>query len=123
MVRLTGVIPHPDDDVCVDRFYSGGDGGYAYGEEGRLLDVTGVPDAGISIRVDTRPVRAAKLAGIHQHRTELVEHERIRDPLRWIHLDSGCLVQAKPPKRAGDPVRADLFEGLPRIETRAARGR
>jgi LmbE family N-acetylglucosaminyl deacetylase len=97
----------------VDRFYSGvRNGSYLYGEEGRLFDVTGVPDASIAVRVDTRPVRDAKLAGILAHRTQLIEHERIPEPLRWIHLDAECFVQAYPEREGGQGLRHDLFADL-----------
>ena len=97
----------------VDRFYAGvGAGGYAYGAEGRLFDVTGVPDEDIAIRVDTRAVRAAKLAGIREHRTQRIEHERVPEPLRWIHLDSESFVQVDPARAPGEPVATDLLDAL-----------
>ena len=97
----------------VDRFYSSvRAGGFDYGEEGRLFDLTGVPDDRISVRVDTRGVAEHKLAGIRAHRTQLVEHERIPEPLRWIHLDAECFVRAHPPTQAGTEVRGDLFEDV-----------
>jgi LmbE family N-acetylglucosaminyl deacetylase len=97
----------------VDRFYHAvREKGYEYGEEGALFDITGVPDERIAVRVDTRPVRGRKLAGILTHRTQLVEHERMPEPLRWIHLDAECFVQAYPAVQEVDHVRADLFEDL-----------
>jgi LmbE family N-acetylglucosaminyl deacetylase len=97
----------------VDRFYEGvREGNFQYGEEGALFDVTGVPDERFAVRVDTRGVRAEKLAGILAHRTQLVEHERMPKPLRWIYLDSECFVQAHPAKQEGERVRADLLEDL-----------
>jgi LmbE family N-acetylglucosaminyl deacetylase len=97
----------------VDRFYAGvRDGGYGYGEEGRLFDVTGVDDDAISVRVDTRSVQDRKLAGILAHRTQLVEWERVPVPLRWIYLDAECFVQAYPSGRPGGNVRADLLGDL-----------
>jgi LmbE family N-acetylglucosaminyl deacetylase len=97
----------------VDRFYSGVlDGGYLYGEEGKLFDVTGVPDESIAVRVDTTQVSDQKLAGILAHRTQLIEHERVPEPLRWIHLDSECFVQAYPQLERPERVRRDLFAGL-----------
>jgi hypothetical protein len=74
------------------------DGGFGYGEEGRLFDVTGVPDERIAVRVDTRPVADRKWAAILRHQTQLEEHERIPAPLRWIVLDAECFVQAFPPR-------------------------
>jgi LmbE family N-acetylglucosaminyl deacetylase len=104
----------------VDRFYAGvREGGYVYGKEGRLFDVTGVPDDGIAVRVDTTPVRGLKLAGILAHRTQLVEHERIPEPLRWIHLDAECFVQAYPEPDQSGRVESDLFAGLVLEGTRA----
>jgi LmbE family N-acetylglucosaminyl deacetylase len=97
----------------VDLFYREVvDGGFDYGEEGRLFDVTGVPDESIAVRVDTRPVRQRKLAAILEHRTQLIEHERVPEPLRWIHLDKECFVQAYPPRALGERVREDLLDGL-----------
>jgi LmbE family N-acetylglucosaminyl deacetylase len=97
----------------VDHFYSGvREGAYLYGEEGKLFDVTGVPDDSIAVRVDTTPVRDRKLAGILAHRTQLVEHQRIPEPLRWIYLDSECFVQAYPQLERPDIVRGDLFSDL-----------
>ena len=97
----------------VDRFYSGvREGGFDYGEEGRVFDVTGVPDDLIAVRVDTRAVRDQKLAGILAHRTQLVEWERVPEPLRWIYLDQECFVQAYPKMSPEDGVRADLLGDL-----------
>ncbi|HEX2051874.1 MAG TPA: PIG-L family deacetylase [Actinomycetota bacterium] len=97
----------------VDRFYAGvRNGGFDYGEEGRLFDVTGVADDDVAVRVDTTPVRAPKLGAILEHRTQLVEHERVPEPLRWIHLDSECFVRAWPPRASGDAPRAGLLDDL-----------
>jgi LmbE family N-acetylglucosaminyl deacetylase len=94
----------------VDRFYAGvRDGGFDYGAEGRLFDVTGVPDDTIAVRVDTRSVRDRKLAGMLAHATQLVEHERVPEPLRWIYLDAECFVQAYPSRASSDEVRTDLL--------------
>ena len=96
----------------VDRFYAGvREGGFGYGEEGRLFDVTAVPNEDVAVRVDTRPVRDRKLAGILAHRTQLEEWERIPEPLRWLFLDAECFVQAHPADRPPG-LRADLFEDL-----------
>lgn len=96
----------------VSRFYQGvAEGGFDYGEEGRLFDLTGVTDERIAVRVDTRPVRDRKWAAILRHRTQLDEHERIPEPLRWIVLDSECFVQAWPPREDPAAVTGDLFEG------------
>ena len=97
----------------VDRFYEGvRSGGYGYGEEGRLFDVTGVPDESIAVRVDTRPVVERKLAGMLVHKTQLIEFERVPKPLRWIYLDSEDFVQAFPPLDHPDGIRRDLLDGL-----------
>jgi LmbE family N-acetylglucosaminyl deacetylase len=97
----------------VDRFYADvRAGGFDYGEEGRLFDITGVPDERIAVRVDTRAVRDRKWAAILRHRTQLPEHERIPEPLRWIVLDAECFVRAFPPREPGEPVLDDLFDGL-----------
>jgi LmbE family N-acetylglucosaminyl deacetylase len=106
---------------AVDRFYeSVRAGGFDYGEEGRLFDITGVPDERIAVRVDTRSVRDRKWAAILRHRTQLPEHERIPEPLRWIVLDAECFVQAYPPREPGGAVLGDPLDGL---ETTAAGGR
>lgn len=83
---------------AVDRFYEGLRelGETAYGEEGTLFNLTGVPDEWIAVAVDIRPVSATKLAGIEAHRTQIGELERIPQPLRWIHLDTEWFVQAWP---------------------------
>jgi hypothetical protein len=102
---------YPRSDV--DRFYAGvRAGGFDYGQEGRLFDVTGVPDERIAVRVDTRPVAGRKWAAILGHRTQLDEHRRIPEPLRWIVLDAECFVQAFPPRPPGEPVAGDLLAGL-----------
>jgi LmbE family N-acetylglucosaminyl deacetylase len=96
----------------VDRFYEGvRSDGYGYGEEGRLFDVTGVPDESIAVRVDTRPVVERKLAGMLVHKTQLIEFERVPKPLRWIYLDSEDFVQAYPPLDHPDGIRRDLLDG------------
>jgi LmbE family N-acetylglucosaminyl deacetylase len=102
---------YPRSDV--DRFYAAvREGGFDYGEEGNLFDLTGVPDDRIAVRVDTRPVAARKWDAILRHRTQLDEHERIPAPLRWIVLDAECFVQAYPERRPGGPVAGDLLAGL-----------
>jgi N-acetyl-1-D-myo-inositol-2-amino-2-deoxy-alpha-D-glucopyranoside deacetylase len=102
---------YPRSDV--DRFYEGvREGGFGYGEEGRLFDVTGVPDERIAVRVDTRAVADRKWAAILRHRTQLDEHRRIPEPLRWIVLEAECFVQASPPRAPGGPVAGDLLAGL-----------
>jgi LmbE family N-acetylglucosaminyl deacetylase len=98
----------------IDRFYEGvRAGGFAYGEEGALFDVAGVVDESIAVRADVRGVRGPKWAAILEHRTQLIEHERIPEPLRWIYLDAECFVQAHPPVARVERVRADLLEDLP----------
>ena len=97
----------------VDRFYEGvSEDGHDYGEEGALFDITGVPDDTIAVRVDVGPVRDRKLAGILVHRTQLIEHERIPESLRWIFLDAECFVQAFPERPSGGDVRTDLLDDL-----------
>jgi len=103
----------------VDRFYLGvREGGFDYGEEGRLFDFAGVPDDRVAVRVDTRPVRDRKLAGILAHRTQLGEWERIPEPLRWIVLDAECFAQAEPRNEGPRSVRSGLLEGLPEAARR-----
>ena len=98
---------------AVDRFYAGArQGGFGYGEEGRLFDLTGVPDERIAVRVDTRAVADRKWAAILRHRSQLDEHLRIPEPLRWLVLDAECFVQAFPPRPPGGPVLGDLLAGL-----------
>ena len=102
---------YPRSDV--DRFYAGvRQGGFDYGEEGNLFDLTGVPDDRIAVRVDTRPVAARKWEAILRHRTQLDEHERIPAPQRWIVLEAECFVQAWPERRPGGPVAGGPLEGL-----------
>jgi LmbE family N-acetylglucosaminyl deacetylase len=97
----------------VDRFYAGvRDGGFGYGEEGRLFDVTGVPDETIAIRVDTTPVIERKLTGMLVHRTQLIEFERVPEPLRWIYLNSESFVQAFPPRSGTGTVEDDILSGI-----------
>jgi len=98
----------------VDRFYEGvRRGGYDYGEEGRLFDVTGVPDEQIAVRETLDAVRDRKLEGILAHRTQMVEYERIPEPLRWIYLDAEHFVQAYPLERPSE-VRSNLFGDIVR---------
>ena len=98
---------------AVDRFYAGvSEGGFDYGEEGRLFDITGVPDERIAVRVDIRTVRDRKWEAILQHRTQLTEHERIPERLRWIVLDQEWFVRAWPPAEGAERMAGDLFEGI-----------
>ena len=102
---------YPRSDV--DRFYAGvRQGGFDYGEEGNLFDLTGVSDERIAVRVDTRAVAGRKWAAILRHQSQLEEHERIPEPLRWIVLDAECFVQAFPERPPGGPVAGDLLAGL-----------
>jgi LmbE family N-acetylglucosaminyl deacetylase len=97
----------------VDRFYEGvNEGDHEYGEEGALFDITGVPDDTIAVRVDVGPVRDRKLAGMLVHRTQMIEHERIPESLRWIYLDAECFVQAFPARLSGADVRTDLLDDV-----------
>jgi LmbE family N-acetylglucosaminyl deacetylase len=102
------VLPRSD----VDRFYAGVEAGrHEYGVEGNLFDITGVPDETIAVRVDTRAVRDRKWSAILEHQTQMGEHERIPEPLRWIVLDSESFQQAFPEPGPGG-VRSDLFGDL-----------
>jgi LmbE family N-acetylglucosaminyl deacetylase len=102
---------YPRSDV--DRFYEGvREGGFDYGEEGQLFDLAGVPDERIAVRVDIRAVAERKWAAIMCHQTQMGEHERIPEPLRWIVLDAECFVRAFPPREPGEAVLDDLFAGL-----------
>jgi LmbE family N-acetylglucosaminyl deacetylase len=97
----------------VDRFYSVvRDGSFDYGEEGALFDITGVPDSEIAVRVDVRSVREQKLAGMMAHRTQMIEWERIPEPLKWIYLDTEDFRQAWPERAPGDEVRDDLLHDV-----------
>jgi LmbE family N-acetylglucosaminyl deacetylase len=97
----------------VDHFYSVvAQGGFDYGQEGALFDITAVPDDHIAVRVDIRSVAARKREGILAHRTQLIEWERIPQPLRGIYLDNESFVQAHPRREPGSGVRADLFDDL-----------
>jgi LmbE family N-acetylglucosaminyl deacetylase len=100
----------------VDRFYDGvRRGGFDYGEEGKLFDITGVADDTIAVRVDVRSVAGAKWNAILEHRTQMIEHDRLPEPLRWIYLDAECFVQAYPPP---DGARGtDLLADLTRADT------
>jgi len=73
-----------------------------------LLALRGVPDDEVAIEVDTRSVRAEKLAGIEAHRTQIGELERLPDGLRWIVLDTEWFVQAWPPRDDGKPVERSI---------------
>jgi hypothetical protein len=95
----------------IDRFYAAlaERGDESFGGSDALFNPTGVPDADIAVRVDTRPACDTKLGGILVHRTQIGELERIPEDLRWIHLDEECFTQPWPP---GESVRTDLFESL-----------
>jgi LmbE family N-acetylglucosaminyl deacetylase len=98
----------------VDRFYEGvSQEGFEYGEEGALFDITGVPDASIAVRVDIGSVQERKWNAILAHRTQMIEHMRIPEPLRFIYLDSECFVQAFPESPSTE-TRNDLFDDLDR---------
>jgi LmbE family N-acetylglucosaminyl deacetylase len=97
----------------VDRFYSViAEGGFEYGEEGALFDITGVPDDRIAVRADVRLVAERKREGILAHRTQLIEWERIPEPLRGIFLETECFTQVYPPPEPGSVPRADLLDDL-----------
>ena len=89
----------------MDRFYAGVRArGFEYGQAGNLFDLTGVPDDRIAVRVDTRAVAGRKWRAILRHQSQLDEHQRIPEPLRWIVLDAECFVQAYPHRAPGEPV-------------------
>jgi N-acetylglucosamine malate deacetylase 2 len=96
----------------VDRFYEAvASDGFQYGEEGALFDITGVPDHSIAVRVDIASVRARKWTAMLAHETQMIEHMRIPESLRWIFLDAECFAQAHP-RHQDEAPRADLFDGL-----------
>jgi len=105
-------VAHPD--RTIDRFYAAlsGRGDTAFGGRDVLFNPTGVPDDEIAIRVDTRAVLDTKVAGVLAHRTQIGELERISADLRWLYFDEECFTQAWPRRATGDPVLADLFEGI-----------
>jgi N-acetyl-1-D-myo-inositol-2-amino-2-deoxy-alpha-D-glucopyranoside deacetylase len=97
----------------VDRFYSVvTEGGFEYGEEGNLFDITGVPDDDIAVRTDLAPVSQRKREGILAHHTQLIEFERIPEPLRGVYLDTECFVQVYPPRDRQQERRPDLLDDL-----------
>jgi len=97
----------------VDRFYAGvRELGEAFGEEHEVFNPVGVPEERIAARVDIGSVAERKLEGILAHRTQIGEWERIPEPLRWIHLEAECFVQAWPPRSEDRSVVGDLFEGV-----------
>jgi LmbE family N-acetylglucosaminyl deacetylase len=101
---------YPRSDV--DRFYAGvREGGFGYDEEGRLFDLTGVPDERIAVRVDTRAVAARKWAAILRHRTQLDEHRRIPEPLRWIVLGRSASCRRSRPGRPWGRSPAACWRG------------
>jgi N-acetyl-1-D-myo-inositol-2-amino-2-deoxy-alpha-D-glucopyranoside deacetylase len=77
--------------------------------ERSLLALQGVPDEGIAVAVDTRPVMATKLAGIEAHRTQIGELERIPERLRWVVLETEWFVQAWPADRDPAGPSGDLL--------------
>ena len=111
---LHAALPRGD----VDRFYASLSAAEssAYGEEGSLFNMTGVPDDDIAMRIDIAKVRDRKLAGIDAHRTQRDEWERIPPSVRWIYLDAESFVQAWPPRDASEPV-AGRFLPDPRMMT------
>jgi hypothetical protein len=87
-------------------------GDTGFGGRDVLFNPTGVPDEEIAVRVDTRAILDAKMAGVLAHRTQIGELERIPEDLRWLYFDEECFTQAWPPRSPGDPVLTDPFEGL-----------
>jgi LmbE family N-acetylglucosaminyl deacetylase len=89
---------------AVDRFYGSlAEASTAYGEEGALFNLTGVPDDDVALRIDVSPVRERKLAAIGAHATQRDEWERIPPSGRWIYLETEAFVQAWPERAAGEP--------------------
>jgi LmbE family N-acetylglucosaminyl deacetylase len=105
-------VAHPN--TTIDRFYAAMSerGDSEFGGRDVLFNPTGVPDEEIAICVDTRPIVDTKMAGVLAHRTQIGELERIPEDLRWLYFDEECFTQAWPPRRPGEPVLSDLFEGL-----------
>jgi LmbE family N-acetylglucosaminyl deacetylase len=105
-------VAHPN--AAIERFYAAmaERGDTEFGGRDVLFNPTGVPDEEIAIRVDNRPIYDTKMAGVLAHRTQIGELERIPEDLRWLYFDEECFTQAWPPRSPGDPVLADLFEGL-----------
>lgn len=72
----------------------------------------GVPDATIGVSVDCTGLWERKLEALRQHRTQ-GEMEDIPFDLYPLVLGSEDYVVAWPERSPGDPVLADVFEGLP----------
>jgi LmbE family N-acetylglucosaminyl deacetylase len=83
-------------------------------DPGREYHLRPVPDEAIDIEVDTSAVCSRIVAGLLEHRSQ---REVLIEPgasvRRWERMVSRePAVMAWPPRAAGQPVLADLFEGL-----------
>lgn len=80
----------------------------------RTYHMRGVPDEGIGITVDTRPVADRVVAGLGEHRSQHhVMSDDAADTRRWERLVSReWWVVAWPERPAGAPMLTDLFEAL-----------
>jgi LmbE family N-acetylglucosaminyl deacetylase len=78
----------------------------------RLYDPRGVPDAEVGVDVDCSTVVGRKRAALDEHRTQAAETEAYPPELRVTLLDRETHVVAWPPRRPGDRVFRDVFEGL-----------
>jgi LmbE family N-acetylglucosaminyl deacetylase len=80
----------------------------------RMYQPRGVPDAQIGVRVDCTTVIDQKMAAFREHATQAGDaEERLgseEDRRRAFGFETHVI--AWPPRRPGDPVLADVFEGL-----------
>ena len=73
----------------------------------------GTPDEEIGVLVDVRPVYEAKRRALGAHRTQAGGLIELPESLQRRLLGSEAFIRAWPPRAAGEPVAASLFEDVP----------
>jgi LmbE family N-acetylglucosaminyl deacetylase len=79
-----------------------------------VYHLRGVPDEQVGISVDTSSVALRIVAGLREHRSQqhVIANPEVTDE-QWARSTSvEHYVVARPPRPAGTPVLADVFEGL-----------
>jgi hypothetical protein len=88
-----------------------------------VCHLRGVPDEQIGITVDISSLARRVVAGLREHRSRryMIATPDVTDE-QWARSTSvEHYVVARPRRRAGTPVLADVLDGLPAVQDESAR--
>ena len=84
------------------------------GDQDTPLNPVGIRDdrIAVAVAVDVADLYERKVQAIRMHRSQVGELDRIPRDLQPLLLAHECFVEAWPERGAGQPVAADLFDGI-----------